>query len=52
MNTLRAVHAVDDRRRLVTAMRSFIVMYRPHAAREDADLFPKPGQFDILTIMA
>jgi hemerythrin-like domain-containing protein len=31
----------DDRRRLVTAMRSFIVMYRPHAAREDTDLFPK-----------
>lgn len=31
----------DDRHRLVTAMRSFIVMYRPHAAREDTDLFPK-----------
>jgi hemerythrin-like domain-containing protein len=31
----------EDRRRLVTAMRSFIVMYRPHAAREDTDLFPK-----------
>jgi hemerythrin-like domain-containing protein len=31
----------DDRRQLVTAMRSFIVMYRPHAAREDTDLFPK-----------
>jgi hemerythrin-like domain-containing protein len=31
----------DDRRRLVTAMQSFIVMYRPHAAREDTDLFPK-----------
>ena len=31
----------DDRRRLVTAMRSFIVMYRPHAAREDTDLFPR-----------
>jgi len=31
----------DDRRQLVTAMRSFIAMYRPHAAREDTDLFPK-----------
>ncbi len=31
----------DDRRQLVAAMRSFIVMYRPHAAREDTDLFPK-----------
>jgi hemerythrin-like domain-containing protein len=31
----------DDRHQLVTAMRSFIAMYRPHAAREDTDLFPK-----------
>ncbi len=31
----------DDRRQLVSAMRSFIAMYRPHAAREDTDLFPK-----------
>ncbi len=31
----------DDRRRLVGAMQTFIVMYRPHAAREDTDLFPK-----------
>jgi len=31
----------DDRRKLVTAMQSFIAMYRPHAAREDTDLFPK-----------
>lgn len=31
----------DDRRQLVGAMRSFIAMYRPHAAREDTDLFPK-----------
>jgi hemerythrin-like domain-containing protein len=31
----------DDRRQLVTAMQSFIAMYRPHAAREDTDLFPK-----------
>lgn len=31
----------DDRRQLVSAMRAFISMYRPHAAREDTDLFPK-----------
>jgi hemerythrin-like domain-containing protein len=31
----------DDRRQLVAGMRSFITMYRPHAAREDTDLFPK-----------
>lgn len=31
----------DDRRQLTAAMQSFIVMYRPHAAREDTDLFPK-----------
>jgi hemerythrin-like domain-containing protein len=30
----------DDRRQLVPAIRSFIAMYRPHAAREDTDLFP------------
>jgi hemerythrin-like domain-containing protein len=30
----------DDRRQLVSAVRSFITMYRPHAAREDTDLFP------------
>jgi len=31
----------DDRNQLVGAMQSFITMYRPHAAREDTDLFPK-----------
>ncbi|CAL78377.1 conserved hypothetical protein; putative secreted protein, with putative Hemerythrin HHE cation binding region [Bradyrhizobium sp. ORS 278] len=31
----------DDRRQLVAAMQSFITMYRPHAAREDTELFPK-----------
>lgn len=31
----------DDRRQLVAAMQSFITMYRPHAAREDTDLFPQ-----------
>lgn len=30
----------DDRRRLVSSIQSFITMYRPHAAREDTDLFP------------
>jgi hemerythrin-like domain-containing protein len=29
-----------DRKRLVAAIESFIAMYRPHAAREDTDLFP------------
>jgi len=31
----------DERRRLIASMQSFITMYRPHAAREDTDLFPK-----------
>ena len=31
----------DDRRQLVASMQSFITMYRPHAAREDTELFPK-----------
>ena len=31
----------EERQRLVGAMQSFIAMYRPHAAREDTDLFPK-----------
>jgi hemerythrin-like domain-containing protein len=31
----------DDRRQLISAIQSFIIMYRPHAAREDTDLFPK-----------
>ena len=31
----------DERRRLIASMPSFITMYRPHAAREDTDLFPK-----------
>lgn len=31
----------DDRRDVVAAMQAFITMYRPHAAREDTDLFPK-----------
>jgi hemerythrin-like domain-containing protein len=30
----------DDRRRLVNSIEAFIAMYRPHAAREDTDLFP------------
>jgi hemerythrin-like domain-containing protein len=31
----------DDRKRLVAAMQSFIRMYRPHAAREDTEVFPR-----------
>jgi hemerythrin-like domain-containing protein len=31
----------DDRRLTIAGMQAFIVMYRPHAAREDTDLFPK-----------
>jgi hemerythrin-like domain-containing protein len=31
----------DDRKQLVGSMQSFVTMYRPHAAREDTDLFPK-----------
>lgn len=31
----------DDRNQLVSSMQSFITMYRPHAAREYTDLFPK-----------
>jgi len=30
----------DDRHQMVGAIHSFIAMYRPHAAREDTDLFP------------
>jgi hemerythrin-like domain-containing protein len=30
----------DDRKRLVASIQSFITMYRPHAAREDTELFP------------
>ena len=31
----------DDRKQLIMSMQSFITMYRPHAAREDTELFPK-----------
>jgi len=34
-------HDGDARHQTITAMQSFIVMYRPHAAREDTDLFPR-----------
>ena len=30
----------DDRRKVVDAVQAFIRMYRPHAAREDTELFP------------
>jgi hemerythrin-like domain-containing protein len=44
----------DDRRQLVIAMQSFVTMYRPHAAREDTDLFPllqklvSPNEYDAM----
>ena len=44
----------DDRKQLVGSMQSFITMYRPHAAREDTDLFPKlkdvvsPHEYDAM----
>jgi hemerythrin-like domain-containing protein len=44
----------DDRHQLVSSIRSFITMYRPHAAREDTDLFPllrgvvSPHEFDAM----
>jgi hemerythrin-like domain-containing protein len=31
----------DDRHKVVEAVKAFIRMYRPHAAREDTDLFPR-----------
>jgi hemerythrin-like domain-containing protein len=31
----------DDRRQLTIAVQAFIRMYRPHAAREDTELFPR-----------
>ncbi|HEY7299378.1 MAG TPA: hemerythrin domain-containing protein [Xanthobacteraceae bacterium] len=31
----------DDRHKLTVAMAAFIRMYRPHAAREDTELFPR-----------
>jgi hemerythrin-like domain-containing protein len=31
----------DAQNKVLTSMQSFIAMYRPHAAREDTDLFPK-----------
>jgi len=31
----------DDRRQVIVSMQAFIRMYRPHAAREDTELFPK-----------
>ena len=44
----------DDRRKLVPAIKAFIAMYRPHAAREDTELFPllrelvSPHEFDAM----
>lgn len=44
----------DKRSQLVTSLRSFIYMYRPHEAREDTELFPEirsivsPHEFDAM----
>jgi len=44
----------DERRQVVDGIRSFIRMYRPHAAREDTELFPllrkivSPHEFDAM----
>lgn len=44
----------DNRQRIITAMQSFIRMYRPHEAREDTELFPRlrsvvsPQEFDAM----
>jgi hemerythrin-like domain-containing protein len=44
----------DGRHRLVASIRAFIAMYRPHAAREDTDLFPllhsvvSPHEYDAM----
>jgi len=44
----------EDRRQMVGAVHSFIAMYRPHAAREDTDLFPllkaivSPHEYDAM----
>jgi hemerythrin-like domain-containing protein len=44
----------DERRQLVGAVKSFIAMYRPHAAREDTELFPllrgivSPHEYDAM----
>ena len=38
--TLRSLRIADEARELVTQIRQFIRMYRPHEAREDTVLFP------------
>ena len=44
----------EDQRQLVSAMQAFITIYRPHATREDTDLFPKlkdvvsPHEYDAM----
>jgi hemerythrin-like domain-containing protein len=44
----------DDRHKLIASIRAFIAMYRPHAAREDTDLFPllktivSPNEYDAM----
>lgn len=38
--TLQAIKAPEEREKLSNALRLFVRMYRPHAAREDTVLFP------------
>jgi hemerythrin-like domain-containing protein len=44
----------DQRSQIVAVIQSFITMYRPHAAREDTDLFPElqklvsPNEYDAM----
>jgi hemerythrin-like domain-containing protein len=44
----------EDRRQLISTMQAFITIYRPHAAWEDTDLFPKlkdvvsPHEYDAM----
>ena len=44
----------DDRRQVIDGIHAFIAMYRPHAAREDTDLFPllhtvvSPHEYDAM----
>jgi hemerythrin-like domain-containing protein len=38
--TMGALETADDRQQLANALRQFVRMYRPHAAREDTVLFP------------
>jgi hemerythrin-like domain-containing protein len=46
--------AGDERQRMISALKAFVAMYRPHEAREDTELFPRlrtivsPHEFDAM----